>query len=459
MELLLDYSNIRGLYKILSNIPNETGVIYASIAYNTSDLLMKQAINKSIDFHWWGLFDGKQSTRHELLEIALKYKNIIHFHPIKQNFHSKLIYFENYGLYIGSANMTNKALLDNIETGIFLTHIDLMENNLIGKIEEYFLSLEKFPILTDDDIKRYLEFINNNPELKKINNLDEQILENEFNKIFNHLPFNDPAVSDENDKISIKNKIINNFTKEWRSTLNILLHLMEYFKDDSFYPKWLEKYYPKGIVTDQFIHAYYYSIINNEEEKSYPTCKKYYEQNKDNRDLAITNALSWWKRLDGAPTNEDVYIKEWSIINGMLLSKEKILCLTEEELIQCYLHNHAANNHSRQMIKETLKLPRNEKATNEECTRAMGKYHFEFKNKLGMNILELFNYVIYDEKEPIEIRINKALSDDYYIPHVGQSLLGELIGWARPDDYPIRNNRVNKTLLALGYDVKIFNKG
>lgn len=459
MELLLDYTNIRGLYRIISNIPDETGTIYASIAFNTSEILIQKAIDKKIDLHWWGLFDGKQSTRHELIELALKFKNIIHFHPIKQNFHSKLIFFENYGLYIGSANMTNKALKENIETGIFLSQMDLLENNLIGQIEEYFISLEKFPVITDDDVKRYLDFINEYPELKRINNKDEQELENQFNKIFSHLPFNDSAVIDEKDKLSTKNKIINTFTKEWRSTLNILLYIMDYFKDTKYYPKWLDNYYPKGIVADQVIHAYYYSIINDEDERSYPICKKYYEQNKNNKEKALNNMLIWWKGLTLPPTKEDVHIKEWSLLNEKLLSKEKILRLNEEELIQCYLHNHSARNHARQIPKEKLKLPRNERATEEECTRALGKYHFEMKNKLGMNIFELYNYVIYNENEPIEIRINKALNDDYYIPHVGQSLLGELIGWARPNEYPIRNNRVNKVLLALGYNVTLFNKG
>jgi hypothetical protein len=456
MELLLDYTNIRGFYRIISKLPYETRTIYASIAYNTSELLVKKAIEKNIELNWWGLFDGKQSTRHDLIELALKNKNIIHFHPIKQNFHSKMIYFENYGLYIGSANMTEKALKENIESGIFLSQIDLIENNLIRQIEEYFLFLEKFPELTEDDIKLYINFINSHPELKRINNEDEHKLENEFNQLFLHLPYNDSAVSDEKDKLSTKNKAINEFTKEWRSTLNILLHIMDYFSDNTYYPKWLEKIYPKGIITDQMIHAYYYSIINNEERKSYQICRKYYEKNKGNRDKAIVDVLRWWKSLEFAPTNENIHIEEWSVINGKLLSPDKILNLSEEELIQCYLHNYAAKNHARQIPKKTLNLPRNERATEEECTRAMGKYHYGIKNKLGMNILELFHYVIYGENEPIEIRINKALSDEYCIQHVGQSVLGELIGWARPNEYPIRNNRVNKTLLALGYDVRIF---
>jgi hypothetical protein len=48
--------------------------------------------------------------------------------------------------------------------------------------------------------------------------------------------------------------------------------------------------------------------------------------------------------------------------------------------------------------------------------------------------------------------------DDYRLPHFGQSTLGEAVGWARPDEYPPRNNRTNKALRSLGHDVKLFSK-
>ncbi len=48
------------------------------------------------------------------------------------------------------------------------------------------------------------------------------------------------------------------------------------------------------------------------------------------------------------------------------------------------------------------------------------------------------------------------LGEDFQLRHFGQSSLGEAVGWARPDDYPPRNNRTNKALRALGHDVKLF---
>ena len=50
---------------------------------------------------------------------------------------------------------------------------------------------------------------------------------------------------------------------------------------------------------------------------------------------------------------------------------------------------------------------------------------------------------------------NAIRSDDWAIPHVGLSSLGEIVGWARPDEFPPRNMRTSKGLRALGYNVRI----
>ncbi|HBQ2244970.1 TPA: phospholipase [Klebsiella pneumoniae] len=46
-------------------------------------------------------------------------------------------------------------------------------------------------------------------------------------------------------------------------------------------------------------------------------------------------------------------------------------------------------------------------------------------------------------------------SDDWAIPHVSLSSLGEIVVWARPDEFPPRNMQTSKGLRALGYNVRI----
>jgi hypothetical protein len=57
-------------------------------------------------------------------------------------------------------------------------------------------------------------------------------------------------------------------------------------------------------------------------------------------------------------------------------------------------------------------------------------------------------------------RLFKACNDtDLKILHMGVSMLGEMIGWAMPDDFPPRNGRTSKGLKALGFDVTIHSGG
>lgn len=58
--------------------------------------------------------------------------------------------------------------------------------------------------------------------------------------------------------------------------------------------------------------------------------------------------------------------------------------------------------------------------------------------------------------EAVERVFESVNNPDYRVAHVGANILGEVIGWVRPTDYPSRNTRMNKGLIALGYKAKAF---
>jgi hypothetical protein len=51
-----------------------------------------------------------------------------------------------------------------------------------------------------------------------------------------------------------------------------------------------------------------------------------------------------------------------------------------------------------------------------------------------------------------------AWNPEKRIPHFGIGSLGEIVGWALPDEMPPRNGRTSKALYALGYDVKLYSE-
>jgi hypothetical protein len=58
------------------------------------------------------------------------------------------------------------------------------------------------------------------------------------------------------------------------------------------------------------------------------------------------------------------------------------------------------------------------------------------------------NYVVWGNGSVSARLWNAIRSDDWAIPHVGLSSLGEIVVWARPDEFPPRNMQTSKGLRA-----------
>lgn len=81
-----------------------------------------------------------------LTQLMRNSNNNIFCQLIPDVLHSKIIWWKYYGAYIGSANLTNRAWWTNIETGMFFTEEELVANNIIPQLDDFFnelSSLEK----------------------------------------------------------------------------------------------------------------------------------------------------------------------------------------------------------------------------------------------------------------------------------------------------------------------------
>jgi hypothetical protein len=77
-------------------------------------------------------------------------------------------------------------------------------------------------------------------------------------------------------------------------------------------------------------------------------------------------------------------------------------------------------------------------------------------NGYGWNPPRLLQYLLFDgPSEEIPERLFNCLESPYHIQGLKSSSLGELIGCALPDIYPPRNDRTNKALRALGWNVHV----
>ena len=93
----------------------------------------------------------------------------------------------------------------------------------------------------------------------------------------------------------------------------------------------------------------------------------------------------------------------------------------------------------------------------EERIPLLAKWLYKQRSIENMNVIQTIDYVLYGgARNEVPNRIWEAVnSDKWRIPHFGISTIGELVGWALPDNYPPRNGRTSKALYALGYPVMI----
>lgn len=244
------------------------------------------------------------------------------------------------------------------------------------------------------------------------------------------------------------------FLKEWNATIQILRDIAQRVVD--YRPAWIREEAPAGAQADQFLHAYYYNRVKKGTENGF---QKLYVQNRSRAEAALTDALDWWKSLEGPPSGEKEMLEHRLPELQDLLRKDRVLTLSPDDLAEVCIRVHAIYNHARQASYKSLGLPEpDESMPAQDRVRKFGQWLHGQKSPKGRTALQTIDYVLYGGPDgDIPHRIfESCFSSSNKVPRLGVSSLGEMVGWVRPDFSPPRNNRTNKALRALGYDVKVY---
>jgi hypothetical protein len=183
------------------------------------------------------------------------------------------------------------------------------------------------------------------------------------------------------------------------------------------------------------------------------TSKRYHEVHRADPNAAIESLFAEWRNLQ---PDED-----WSRFlntapreNLKLLSRNSLKTLSLDDLTKVVFNTHSAREHARQARKSDLG-DENIVSTQDERCRLLAQFWLRQRTTKNRGVHEVLDYVIWgDDVNPsVASRLWQAIHDPAWkIRRLGISILGELIGNARPERYPPRNGRVSKTLHALGFD-------
>jgi len=448
MQFIANGLNGNFLRNILPPSDVEIDGVMAAIAYGSNFNDQKtDFIGHCLANHYrldiWMRYDHTVPVAVTLLKRLLKHhKDNIFCNLVPDCLHSKVIWWKGYGAYIGSANLTDRAWVRNIEAGVFLSESDLQNDNLQIELETFFEGLRSakqvFP-LTEEIIR----------ELEKME-LERRGIDDKGRTHRTVPVWEGPTFFEDKKTKDLRKEA---FRLEWQETLTHLRSIGEQLVTNR--PNWIKDDVPVSWQIDQFLHAYYYNRVGDSREKPY---EDYFRKNKANPNQALIPILKWWKETSSAPSYEDETFYENAPLIRRYLAKENLLSLTEQQLSEICKRTHATKDHVSKMRLSTL--GRNDVITlsQEERIPLYAAWLLTQTNNKGWNVLQLLNYVLYEgTNDLLWERLYKATREpEYSLPHYGLNSIAELVGWARPEVVPPRNGRTSKALRALGYDVRVY---
>lgn len=442
---------INGVYleEIRFQAQGKSQWVKAAIAYaNGHPKLIDDAMTSSNPFTIFFRYDQSVPVSTNILERFLNDKSLNRTcRLVPDIFHPKIIWWGGYGVYIGSANLTDRAWFDNIEIGMFLSHEEIVENDLEAELNLFFDEVhKKSHALTKEVYDELCELEKAEYQQKKAQERQRDLFEKR-----RKIPRLAPLQRITRKNAREKQKQI--FLKEWHDTLQILRNIADRVSDDNNRPEWISSDTPKGVQADQFLHAFYYNFVK---EGNKALHHEFYEINSRDPESAFVEKLNWWKHTSAPPSEEDKHIDMSRIVKAKL-AKDTINSLSEQDFIEVCRNVHALLDHSLRVRNSTLGLPANYHTDQIERIKLLGAYIYNQKSTTGMNVLNVLSHVLYggsvgNVPERMWDAIDQA---EYSISHFGVSSLGEIIGWTMPDIYPPRNGRTSKALRAFGYNVRI----
>lgn len=422
--------------------------VRAAIAYGSDETtLVENCVAHGRRLDIWMRYDHTVPVHPRLLRLLLRNSgNNIFCTLIPDILHAKVIWWKNYGVYVGSANLTDRAWVTNIELGVFIPERDLETNGQITDIEGFFESL------ISCDVAQQLteEIIQEQEKIFRLREKDLQKIERWSESLRSIKRWEGPSFMSSDKAFDIRKQ---SFIKEWRNGLSVLRDIAD--KAPDYRPRWLSQDVPAAWQADQFLHAFYYNKVVDGVRHPFD---EHYQKNRKDPTASMLAALKWWSELDAPPSSEDVNCHIRAPVIRRYLEKNKLRFLSLEEFSEVLQANHSTVDHVRRMRLEELGLRDVQDITEAQRVKAFAKALLSQQNERGETVLDILAFVL-DGGSPSDIpaRLFEVVhSSARRFPHFGNNQIAELAGWARPELCPPRNGRTSKGLRALGYDVHVY---
>ena len=451
MKIILGSINNNHLHDIMKETAHSTKEVWAAVAYAyKQELLFDWCRENSIPLTFYGRLDHRIAVDIDILEKFLKKKYGEQSECfLVEEHHAKVIWWKGLGVYIGSANLTDKAWNENIEAGCYF------KNHEINKSMEADLNL-LFARLCGERTELSQELLDDLKKEKAANppTSNRDRIYRKYGKKSRGLKVAPSTRDKSNQK---RSKKVERFLGEQRRVMDILIQIQRHFDEPSLYPQWVPSRTPKAWQVDQFLNWYYQ---DNKMMKKIENVEQLHNQNNSSKEDTLLEAVKHWRRLKKSPHDQEELLKKSMPYVHEKLSVKNIDRLSEGDLYNVLSMVNASRQYATRANKKTLGLHKSN-ANPEDRLRHLAKQIFHNTSKDGLDFKATLKYLIYGNAD-IEFlqRLWECCGDKqrYKIKFLGQNTLWEMAGWAMPEKYPPANDRVRKALRGLGYDISIYRR-
>lgn len=438
---------------------DELTQIDLAVAYvSRMDELFNLAERRDVPFNLYALADGEFPHIDVIRRFIESGHLSWHIFLTRAFFHPKIMWFRGIGAYIGSANLSDRAWVQNIECGVWIPQEELISMQWVGQLDLLFRMIaERSVAATSDHLKALVQLRKRRGSLIRA----QQEFQADVDRALADLPGNQAPtdITIHHEPGGVARQM---FLREWNQSLTILHKVGNLFAANrQHWPRWVDRDVPASIVQDQATEWWWDTEFRRTRE-SRLIMEEVHRKNAVNPDAAVRSLLDRWCKFDGSGHAGDSYpawINEHPRELSVLLMPDELAQLDIRRLGRILYLCHASREHARQIPNHELGLPAGETRTREERAPLLAEYLWSKTSRKGRRIKDLLEFVLWGDRRAgsqgnidVANRIWIAThNDEWRLPHLGVHILGELLGYARPDQYPPRNNRVSKTLYALGF--------
>lgn len=336
-------------------------------------------------------------------------------------FHPKVYIFGDKAALVGSANLTQSAILSNQEVVVSIESNDIRFTELVSLFGGYWSEAKVLNQKTLDTYKTaYREFEKLQGSIEK---LDQDIL----SKLGTSQPSN---ITRDKAKESKESLFLEDFRKTYQECVTAFNIIWDAY-DSTGYRKADPNLIPLRLEIDSFI-----SFVREQKAKGEAWMNSPLRSSAEQRPI-IVEMVDEWRNTPWPHFEERIVGENYPRLLRTFKSEATVKAATDDELFDTLTTLHSFHDRFRFY---TGGMPGWKKA-------------FLAAND-GNRVRETLAYLVFGE-DGIENRMANAVYDSRYkLNEFGRANIQELIGWCNREELPIVNGRTTKVLRFFGSDVR-----